>query len=65
VGKNVMNMKDQEGKPFIKSILELGANPGKGWVDYRWNNPVTGSIENKSSYIEKVDELVIACGIYK
>ncbi len=65
VGKNVMSMKDQDDKPFIKQFMELGASAGKGWVDYRWVNPVSQKIETKSTYIEKVDGLIIGCGIYK
>ncbi len=65
VGKNVMNMKDQDDKPFIKQFMELGANAGKGWVDYRWVNPVSQKIETKSTYIEKTEGLIIGCGIYK
>jgi cytochrome c len=65
VGKNVMEMKDQDDKPFIKKFMELGASAGKGWVDYRWINPVSQKLETKSTYIEKVDGLIIGCGIYK
>lgn len=65
VGKNVMNMKDQDDKPFIKQFMELGASAGKGWVDYRWVNPVSQKIETKSTYIEKTEGLIIGCGIYK
>jgi cytochrome c len=65
VGKNVMNMKDQEDKPFIKNFFDMAASAGKGWVDYRWVNPVSGKIETKHTYIEKADDLVIGCGIYK
>lgn len=65
VGKNVMSMKDQDDKPFIKQFMELGASTGKGWVDYRWINPVSQKIETKSTYIEKIDGLIVGCGIYK
>jgi cytochrome c len=65
VGKQVMEMKDQDGKPFIKAFFELGNTKGKGWVDYHWNNPVSNKIEMKSTYIEKVEDLLIGCGIYK
>lgn len=65
VGKNVMSMKDQDDKPFIKQFMELGASAGKGWVDYRWINPVSQKIETKSTYIEKIDGLIVGCGIYK
>ncbi|MES2299237.1 MAG: cache domain-containing protein [Pseudomonadota bacterium] len=65
VGKNVLEMKDQDGKPFIKTLLEIGNTKGSGWLDYRWNNPVSSKIEMKSTYVEKSDDLYVACGIYK
>lgn len=66
IGKNLMEMKDNEGKAFIKEFIEIGTKKGKGWVDYKWPHPVTKQLEQKSSYIEKVDaDTIIGCGIYK
>ncbi|MET3129856.1 cytochrome c [Oxalobacteraceae bacterium GrIS 1.11] len=66
VGKNVSEMKDADGKYLIKDILALGASKaGQGWVDYKWPNPVSGAIEAKRTYVERVDDVVIGCGIYK
>lgn len=38
---------------------------GKGWLDYKWLNPATSTMEQKSTYVEKLDDMVIGCGIYK
>ena len=38
---------------------------GKGWVDYKWVNPVSKEIQAKSVYLEKSDDLIIASGFYK
>lgn len=65
VGKNLLEMKDHDGKFIVKSFIEVANSKGKGWVDYKWPNPVTKAIESKSSYIEKVDGLIVGCGIYK
>ncbi|MDP3673390.1 MAG: methyl-accepting chemotaxis protein [Telluria sp.] len=65
VGKNLIALKDADGKPFIKEFVNVVNKGGKGWVDYRWPNPVTSVIETKSTYIEHVDGLIIGCGIYK
>jgi len=65
VGKNLMDMRDVDGVYLIKSFLEVGNTKGKGWVDYRWPNPLTSTVEHKSSYVEKVDDVVIGCGTYK
>ncbi|MFS2003514.1 cache domain-containing protein [Duganella sp. CT11-25] len=66
VGKNVTEMKDADGKFLIKDILALGmGKDGKGWVDYKWPNPSTGTIDAKRTYVERVDDVIIGCGIYK
>lgn len=65
VGKNVMDLKDADGKAFIKEMYDVAKTKGKGWVDYKWVNPVTKTIEAKSTYVEKVGDVLIGCGIYK
>jgi cytochrome c len=66
VGKNVMEMKDADGRYLIKDILALGmGKEGKGWVDYKWPNPSTGTIDSKRTYVERVEDVIIGCGIYK
>ena len=65
VGKNLIDMKDLEGKPLIRQMVEVAKTKGSGWVDYKWPNPVTKSMESKSSYVEKVDDMLVGSGIYK
>lgn len=64
-GKEQIDMKDVDGVFLIRSFIELSKTKGKGWVDYKWPNPVTKAIEAKSSYIEKVEDVIVGCGIYK
>ena len=65
IGQNVMNVPDVDGKMFRKEAIETAKAKGSGWVDYKIKNPKTKQIEPKTSYVEKVDDLVIGCGIYK
>lgn len=65
VDKNMLELKDADGKLFIKEFIDVAKGKGNGWVDYKWPNPVTKAIEAKSSYVEKVDDMLVACGIYK
>ncbi|HEU4775683.1 MAG TPA: cache domain-containing protein [Telluria sp.] len=65
VGKDQIEMRDVDGKYIVRSFIELTNAKGKGWVDYKWPNPVTKAIESKSSYVEKVDDVIVGCGIYK
>jgi cytochrome c len=64
IGKNLLEIKDSDGKFIVKGLIEA-ANKGKGWVDYRWPNGVTKAVEHKSTYVEKVDDVLIGVGIYK
>ncbi|MCX7965987.1 MAG: methyl-accepting chemotaxis protein [Syntrophorhabdaceae bacterium] len=64
-GKNMYDLKDADGKYFIREIIETAKKKGSGWVDYKWMNPATGEISLKSAYFEKVDDLIFGCGIYK
>jgi cytochrome c len=65
VGKNLIDMRDADGKFIIKGFVDTANTKGKGWVDYKWPNPVTKAVENKSSYVEKVDNVIVGAGIYK
>jgi cytochrome c len=65
VGKDVIGLKDADGKFFIKDVIEGGKTKGSGWSDYRWANPVTKTVEKKSTYFKKEGDLVFGCGIYK
>jgi signal transduction histidine kinase len=65
IGVNMIDMQDPDGKHYIKEMLETARDKNSGWVDYKRSNPKTKKIENKSSYVEKVDNIWIGCGFYK
>lgn len=65
IGHTNLDLKDADGKPYNKEMIELAKAKGSGWVDYRWVNPVSKKIEQKSSYILHVGEYVIGAGFYK
>lgn len=64
VGKDRMELKDVNGKTFIKERIMIVKQKGKGWQDYKWTNPVTRKVEDKKVYFEKYDDLIFACGAY-
>ncbi|MES2263656.1 MAG: cache domain-containing protein [Pseudomonadota bacterium] len=64
-GKNLSDIRDADGKTMGKERLDLARTKGKGWQDYRWPDPLTKEIKNKSAYLERYEDLVISCGIYK
>lgn len=65
IGKNLLDMRDANGTYLIKKLIEVANTKGKGWVDYKWPNPLNNTIEAKSSYVEKLDDVLIGAGIYK
>ena len=65
VGKDLVDVPDTNGKPYRREILELAGRTGKGWVDYTYKNPATGKVEPKTTYIMRVDDVVLEAGIYK
>lgn len=65
VGKDMFGLKDADGKFFIQSFIETAKTKGNGWVDYKWVNPQTSKIENKSTLVQKIDDYFLGCGIYK
>ena len=65
IGKDLVDVPDADGKLFRREILELAKSKGKGWVDYKFKNPTSGKVEDKTSYIYKVGEVTLEAGIYK
>ncbi|TFW35824.1 cache domain-containing protein [Massilia horti] len=65
IGKDLTDVPDANGKKYRREIIELAAAKGKGWVDYQYKNPKSGKIEPKTTYILRVDDVVLEAGIYK
>lgn len=65
VGKNLIDLKDVDGKEFVRERAELGKTKASFWQDYKFTNPVSKKIEPKSMYCERLDDTVVCGGIYK
>ncbi|MBN9671633.1 cache domain-containing protein [Roseibium aggregatum] len=64
IGRDLSGLKDADGKAFIAELIATG-KAGGGWVDYRWPNPVSKKVEQKSSVVKAADDYVCGVGIYK
>jgi len=54
-----------DGDKLVKDAFAQ-TEVGAGWVDYRFVNPQTGAVDQKSSYVEQVGaDLLLGCGVYK
>ena len=65
VGEYLMDKPDNKGKLFRKEIIEKAKTEGSGWVDYFYLNPKTGKEEEKTTYLKRVGDLVVCCGVYR
>ncbi|WP_417840393.1 methyl-accepting chemotaxis protein [Terasakiella sp.] len=64
-GKNLIGLKDIDGNPIIKKLIEA-AEKGGGYVSYKWNKKGKEQAVPKVSYAEysKDWDMVIGTGIY-
>lgn len=65
IGKNMIDLRDVDGKYLIKERVDRAKVEGHGWQDYKFFNPATKKVEPKHMYFEKYDNLVFAAGAYK
>lgn len=65
IGKNLMNVKDSDGVYYIKERVQIANTKGSGWQDYKFTNPVTFKVEDKTVYVEKFGNYIFGCGAYK
>ncbi|MES2151769.1 MAG: cache domain-containing protein [Pseudomonadota bacterium] len=64
LNKNLMELKDVDGKQFIKERVELAKKHASFWQDYKFTNPTTGKIEPKSMYCQPLEDLIVCGGVY-
>ncbi len=65
VGKDLIDLRDADGRTFIKERMELARSKGNFWQDYKWTDPVTRKVLDKSTYCERHGETVLCVGVYK
>ncbi len=66
IGKNVLDMKDPEGRYIAKEFLKAAKNPDGGYVEYIWEKPGTGKEAPKIGYAKlyKPWGWIIGTGVY-
>jgi len=65
VGKDLIGLKDIDGKEFVRERVELAKAKSNFWQDYKFTNPETKKVEPKSMYCERLDATVVCGGVYK
>lgn len=64
IGRDVRDLKDSAGKPFMRELLNGAISHGAGMVEYRWLNPVDRRIEPKTTLYRAIGDRIIAAGYY-
>lgn len=65
IGANIMDLKDVNGVMIIRSFYKAVEKSPSGWSDeYVFINPTLQKMEPKLTYVEKVDDILIACGYH-
>lgn len=67
VGKSMMELKDQNGKLFVKELTDVVKAKGSGWVEYDWAHPQTKKVDGKVTYALKLSNYdgLVAVGVYR
>ena len=67
-GRNLMDLKDTQGKPIIREMFNVVQTSGSGWVDYMWPKPGESVSTLKSAYVTKAKVgghwVLVGCGVY-
>lgn len=65
VGKNLMKLKDTDGKLILEEMYTKANSDGSGWVDYKWPHPITKKIAQKQTFITRVGDAFLMIGYYE
>jgi signal transduction histidine kinase len=67
-GRNLLDLKDTQGKHLVREMLEVVQTRGSGWVDYMWPKPGESVSTQKTAYVSRARVgdrwLLVGCGAY-
>ncbi len=64
IGRDLLDAKDPDGKPYMKERVELMKKSSTAWQEYKFRNPVSNKMEPKTMYLEKLEDMIVGCGVY-
>lgn len=65
VGVSTLEVPDVDGKFWRKEAMAKIAQDGTATVDYKYKNPKSGKVGQKTTYFKKVGDIILGCGTYK
>lgn len=67
-GRNLLDLKDTEGKFLVREMLAKLKSDGSGWVNYMWPKPGESISTEKATYVSKAklgnQWVLVGCGVY-
>ncbi|TCT42387.1 cytochrome c [Vibrio crassostreae] len=64
VGDSVLDTQDVYGNPFFREMITKAVHNGFGEVKYHWTNPTDRMGEPKTTFFERVRDVIVAVGYY-
>lgn len=64
VGTSAIDLKDVEGKPIVRDMIEIAKTRGRGQINYIWLNRGDNRVEHKRSIVQRVGDYVVGVGSY-
>jgi signal transduction histidine kinase len=61
IGKPMLELRDVDGKAFNKEIQAIA---DQGWINFKWQNPITKAVEPKTMYEVRVGDYIVGVGAY-
>ena len=66
IGKNMIELKDMDGKEYMRERMDWAKTKASFWQDLKFVDPLSKKIEPKQTYCEKAAADLLVCGgIYK
>ncbi|RNC70759.1 MAG: histidine kinase [Desulfuromonadales bacterium] len=65
VGRDLIGLKDADGKEFVKERVDLAKSKKTFWQDYKFTDPLTKQTLPKQMYCEQSGKVIVCGGVYK
>ena len=65
VGRNLLHLKDFDGREPVALAVKIGFDAGRGWIGFKWPNPATKKIERKVAYMIRTNDVVCGVAYYR
>jgi signal transduction histidine kinase len=66
--KNIMDVRDLNGKQLVRDYVNAAMQQGSAWVDYYWYKPGQNTPAPKHTYVRKVQSgqhtYIVGSGVY-